>query len=90
VSDERSQAPLGPEAGDDVHMFAEYGQLMNVDLPTGRSLLNRGADNSRIALLDRSLSQPCMPGDVHVETEGSMRHVERLECRFHRRLKLSG
>jgi len=79
VSDERRQASLGPEARDDVHMIGEHGELVNVDLPPYRSLLNHRAHYLRVVAPDDSLSQSRVPRDMHVQTVCSMRHIDPLD-----------
>jgi hypothetical protein len=78
VADERRQVPLGAEARDDVHMIGEHGESKNVDLPPGRSFLNHGAYYLRVGAPDDWLSQSRVPGDMRVQAECSMRHIDPL------------
>ena len=74
MPDKRRQTLLRPEARDDVDMIGEHRELVNMDAPECRCLSNNGADDLRVVPLDHSLSQSCVPGDVDVQTERSMRH----------------
>ena len=79
MSDEGRQASLRPEACDDVHMIGEHGELVNVDPPPGRSLLNHRPHYLRVDAPDDSLSQSRVPRDMHVQTVCSMRHIDPLD-----------
>jgi len=74
MSDERHHHTLREAARDDVHVIREYRHLVDMDPPPDCRISDCRSHDVGVSAPEGALPQPRVPGDVHVQTEGSMGH----------------
>ena len=75
MTNEGDQAPLGAETSNEVDVFRENGELVNMNRPASGRFAHDRTHGIDISALDRALAQPRVPGDVHVQPECPMSHA---------------